>query len=459
MPGLVNAHQHGRGITALQLGFEDDYLEPWMAGKRRRQQIDPYLQTLYAALRMVANGVTSVIHANTVGGGRDYPSEVDAALRAYDESGIRVMFGIGAMDRAELAYPAECQEVILGGLPVQLQAALGDISRPVYCAGPEATVALMARLRERYAHYPRITFAYSPAGPQWVSDALLAALVQDAARHAIPIHMHVLESAAQIDAVNACYPDGLMRRLEQLGALGPLTSLAHAVWLTEDDVAIAARTGCTLVRNPASNLRLHAGIAPLAHYVAAGVNVALGSDNTTLNDDEDLFTEARLARALTRSPAWDGLPALGTKTLWSMMSANGARAMGLGDQIGEIAPGRAADLVALDLQNVRTPYLDPDLDLLSAILGRARGGDIRMTMIGGDIVYRDGQFTHHDMRTLAERCRLDGERSKVAPTALSAAQAETLNDHLRAHYAAQRARNGTVAAASPLSSQTGWVRS
>ncbi len=457
MPGLVNAHQHGRGITALQLGFEDDHLEPWMAGKRRRQQLDPYLQTLHASLGMLANGVTAAIHANTVGGGASYADEVAAQLRAYDDSGLRVLFGVGAMDRAELAYPPAAQAEVLAGLPADLRAALGDVARPVYCGGIDATLDFMGQLRARLAGHERLSLAWSPAGPQWVSDELLGALVADAAAQGTPLHMHVLESASQIDAVAAVWPEGLMRHLEGLGALGPLTSLAHAVWLTEADAAIAARHGVTLVRNPGSNLRLHAGIAPLAQYVAAGVTTALGSDNTALNDDEDLFTEARLARALTRSPAWDGAPALDAPTLWAMMSANGARAMGLGAETGEIAPGRLADLVALDMRRVRTPYLDPDLDLLTALLGRARGADVRLTMVGGDILYRDGRFLHHDLAALEARCRADGARSKAAPAALTAAEAATLNAHLRTHYAALRAqRRGE--GPPPLIASSGWTQ-
>ncbi len=457
MPGLVNAHQHGRGVTALQLGFEDDYLEPWMAFKRRRLQLDPYLQTLYASLMMLANGVTGAIHANTVGGGASYPAEVEAQLRAYADAGLRVMFGIGAMDRAELAYPPDAQDGILAALPDALRTKLGDVTRPVYCAGIDASLAFMDGLRSRFAGHDRIGLAWSPAGPHWVSDDLLGALARDAARHGTPIHMHALESATQADTANAMWPEGLMRHLETLGVLGPLTSFAHAVWLTEDDAAIGARHGVTLVRNPASNLRLHAGIAPLAHYVAAGLRVALGSDNTTLNDDEDLFTEARLARALTRSPAWDAPPALDVPTLWAMMSANGAHAMGHGTQTGEIAPGRLADLVALDLARVRTPYVDPDLDPLAALLGRARGADVRLTMVGGDILYRDGRFPHHDLAALEERCRLDGIRSKALPATLSRAEADSLNAHLRAHYTKLRAQQRHPGRP-PLAAKSGWTQ-
>jgi cytosine/adenosine deaminase-related metal-dependent hydrolase len=456
MPGLVNAHQHGRGVTALQLGFEDDYLEPWMAFKRRRLQLDPYLQTLYASLAMLANGVTGAIHANSVGGGAGYPAEVEAQLRAYADSGLRVMFGVGAMDRAELAYPPAAQAGILAGLPEALRARLGDVARPAYCAGIEASLAFMDALRSRFAGHARIGFAWSPAGPHWVSDELLGALARDAAAHGTPIHMHALESAAQADTANAMWPEGLLRHLEGLGVLGPLTSFAHAVWLTADDAALGARHGVTLVRNPASNLRLHAGIAPLAHYVAAGLRVALGSDNTTLNDDEDLFTEARLARALTRSPAWDAPPALDVPTLWAMMSANGAHAMGRGAQTGEIAPGRLADLVALDLARVRTPYLDPDLDLLAALLGRARGADVRLTMVGGDILFRDGRFPRHDLAALEERCRVDGVRSKALPAMLTRAEADTLNDHLRAHYARLRVEQRQPRRP-PLAARSGWT--
>ena len=268
MPGLVNAHQHGRGVTALQLGFEDDYLEPWMAFKRRRLQLDPYLQTLYASLAMLANGVTGAIHANSVGGGAGYPAEVEAQLRAYADSGLRVMFGVGAMDRAELAYPPAAQAGILAGLPEALRARLGDVARPAYCAGIEASLAFMDALRSRFAGHARIGFAWSPAGPHWVSDELRGALARDAAAHGTPIHMHALESAAQADTANAMWPrpaapSRRARRARPAHLLRPCrlahrrrcrARRAHGV----TSCAIRLERGC-------------AGIAPLAHYVAAGL--------------------------------------------------------------------------------------------------------------------------------------------------------------------------------------------
>lgn len=105
MPGLVNAHQHGRGISQLLLGYADDRLEPWIAQRRARGAPDAGALTRVAALEMLGNGVTCAVHANYSYGSGNYESEVRAALEAYIDVGLRVTFCIGAMDRGELLYP------------------------------------------------------------------------------------------------------------------------------------------------------------------------------------------------------------------------------------------------------------------------------------------------------------------------------------------------------------------
>ena len=99
---------------------------------------------------------------------------------------------------------------------------------------------------------------------------------------------------------------------------------------------------------------------------------------------------------------------------------------------------------------------DPDLGLLAALLGRARGADVRLTMVGGDILFRDGRFPRHDLAALEERCRVDGVRSKALPAMLTRAEADTLNDHLRAHYARLRVEQRQPRRP-PLAARSGWT--
>jgi cytosine/adenosine deaminase-related metal-dependent hydrolase len=155
MPGLVNAHQHGRGISQIQLGYHDNFLELWIASRRGRGVLDPYPITMLAAANMLAHGVTTTIHANYSYGSGDYEAEVRASLQAYDESGIRTTMCIGAMDRGYTVYPPH-EACFLAGLPDELRIWLTRPDRHPYAGDADATIALMERLLAEYADHPRI---------------------------------------------------------------------------------------------------------------------------------------------------------------------------------------------------------------------------------------------------------------------------------------------------------------
>lgn len=393
MPGLVNAHQHGRGLSQIQLGYPDDRLELWINRRRGRGAPDPYPLALLCALEMLRNGVTTALHANMSYGSGDYAGEVRAALRGYDEAGLRVTYCVGAADRGGIAYDRE--EDFLATLPADLRAWIAAPRPPAYAQGAAGTVALMAELRAAFAGHPRVRFAYGPAGPQWVSDGLFKALAEDAERLGLPVHLHALESPAQAAACRRLYPEGVLARLDALGVLGPRTSLAHGVYLTDADMALAAARGVSVVTNPGSNLRLANGAPPLARLRAHGVRLAVGTDNSASHDGEDLLGELRLAGLLARDPRWGGPAGPGAVDLLSMATVNGAVVAGWND-VGRLEPGWRADLVALSLERVRGAWLDPDMPLRDAVAARAVGRDVVLTMVEGRILYRDGAFPHLD---------------------------------------------------------------
>src|SRR6516164_11664842 len=119
MPGLVNAHQHGRGLSQIQLGYHDDFLETWIASRRARGVLDAYAVTRLAAARMLMQGVTCTIHANYSYASGDYEAELRAQLKAYDEAGIRVAMCVGAMDQGFVVYPPH-EACFMVGLPAEL---------------------------------------------------------------------------------------------------------------------------------------------------------------------------------------------------------------------------------------------------------------------------------------------------------------------------------------------------
>ncbi|MGX9963575.1 amidohydrolase family protein [Roseomonas sp. F4] len=436
LPGLVNAHQHGRGLTQLQLGFPDMILEAWQTTKRRRGWLDPAAMVPLAAMQMLASGVTATIHANTTWGaaGRQ-PDDLARTIAAYDAAGLRALVGIGAQDRASLVFPAEEQAGFVAALPSHLRDLVGNPDPPIFANTADEAAALFDRIAATLPGHGRITLAFAPAGPQWVSDGLFTGIAQAArARGGVPVHMHLLESVAQAAAARRLYPEGTLARLEALGVLSPATSLAHAAQLTPDDIAVAARTGTTLVRNPASNLRLGCGTAPLADYLSAGVAVAVGTDCQTMDDDEDLWKELRLAERLATVPSWQAAGPPDAATLFGMATLRGAAAMGLAGQIGTLVPGFAADVIAVDLRRVRGVYADPSVPLLDLLLARADARDVRLTMVDGRVLYRDGRFPHLDSAAITAAAAEAATRARAPWDAEREAAVAELVQGVRAHY-------------------------
>ena len=402
MAGFINAHQHGNGLGEVRFGYPDNFLEVWINNRAGRRPLDAYASTLIAAAHMLENGVTCIIHANTTFGGEDYETELRASLRAYDESGLRASVAIGAADQLALVYPYTEESRFLKRLPSEFATEYTSKRRFSYAGDAADTIGLMDRLLVDFKGHPRIQFCYGPAGPQWVSDGLFRSLVKDAERRDLGLHMHCLESPAQAAVCKRLYPEGTLRHLAKLGALTSKTVLAHGVFLAEDDILVAAKSDVTIVRNPGSNLRLRCGIAPLAHYLQEGVRVAIGTDNGAIAQDEDILKELRLAASLARSPHWSGPEPPLTKDLLDILTLNGATAAQFAQDVGQLKVGMRADLVAVNLKRAFWPGPQPDKDPIEALLNRAEGRDVVLTMVNGHILYKDGALTKLDRDRLAE---------------------------------------------------------
>jgi cytosine/adenosine deaminase-related metal-dependent hydrolase len=433
MPGLVNAHQHGRGLSQVQLGYHDDFLEAWIASRRGRGVLDAYAVTRLAAARMLTQGITAAIHANYSYGSGNYEAELRAQLRAYDEVGLRVTMCVGALDRGAVVYPPD-EPCFMAGLPPDLRYWLSQSGTQAYAGGADATIALMQRLQTDFGGHPGIRLCYGPAGPQWVSDELMGALARDAERHGLGLHLHALESPAQRAAAARLFPSGVFAHLRKLGALNERTVIAHAVWVNEADIKELASAGASVVRNPGCNLRLRNGIAPLARYLASGVRVAIGTDNAALDDNEDLLSELRLAACLGREPDWSGRAPPSTDQLLAMATVNGAVAAQLAPDIGTLDVGNRADLVAIALERTRSPYLDCDMPLPDALLARAQGADVRLTMVDGRVRYKDGSLIGLDLEEIEQEAARAASKARRPARSLDHEHAIALHKHLCGHY-------------------------
>jgi len=432
LPGFVNAHHHSHGFSRIQNAHSDDLLESWILGFAGLRSGATFEGTLLSAAEQLRSGVTSIVDVHSGGGSAaDYERSVDDGLRAYEQVGVRVAFATGTSTQSRLVHGQGEDQLFIEQLPGDLrEAARSLLPGAGRVTGTEFLDIVEARVR-KYQSHPLIDVWFAPPGPQWVSDELMCQIAERAQRLDTNVQTHCNESFYEKRHGDLFYGRPTVEHLEHLGVLSDRFSIAHGVWLTESEIAALARTGAAVSHNPSSNLRLRAGIAPLNDMLASGATVALGMDGTTINEDEDMFNELRLALRLNRVPHY-GATVPGVEQVFKMATSGGAQLMRKSTQIGRLEVGYKADLMVLDLEHIVYPWVAPEVDPLELIALRAKKGDIQSVMVNGEIVMRDGVATCFDegaaARALAEH--LDAQRLPKETADVVAA----ITPHLEAWY-------------------------
>lgn len=428
IPGLVNGHHHGSGVTATQLGRVDDALEIWKLGAWGSRRVDPYLNTLYACVRQIASGVTTTLHFNGTEQPEQFEAEALDRLRAYNEAGLRVAFALEARDRHTFVYGDD--EAFLRTLPAPLEQQLRSLGLHRY-QKPEAYLASVERLHRQFATHPRIRIFLAPYAPQWCTDELLQAMVALARRLGTGMQLHCLETPYQQAFGPRVYGEPVIAHLHRLGLLGPGVSLAHGVWLTPGDLPVLRESGAAIIHNPSSNLRLKSGLAPVLGLLEAGVTVGLGTDGVGLNDDDDLLQDLRLCLNLHREPGLTGR-VLSPHQALALATVHSARALGV--EHGLLAPGRAADLVLLDLDAVRGVGPEGAVDPVTLLVARGTRAHVSTVVIGGRVVLREGRCLTVDAAALEERIREQLRRPLPPRGRELRAVVEALDPHVRKFF-------------------------
>jgi len=375
IPGLVNAHTHAP-MTLLR-GLADDlplmtWLQEhiWPAEMRWVSEAFVHDGTCLAMAEMLRGGVTCFNDMYF------FPDATAAAVRAC---GMRACIGLIVVEFPS-PWAETAEDYIQKGL------------------------ALHAELGAE----PLLHRAFAPHAPYTVGDAALRRVGVLAGEHALPVHIHVHESAVEIAQSleqHGCRP---LARLEQLGLLSPRLIAVHMTQLEDAEIERLAATGAKVVHCPESNLKLASGFCPVAKLAAAGVPVALGTDGAASNNDLDLFGEMRIAALLGKALA--GNPAvLPAATALRMATLDGARALGLDDIIGSLAIGKWADLAAVDLGTPETePVYNPVSQLVYAT-GRQQVTDV---WVAGRQLLRQRTLTTLELDNLVDRARQ--WRAKIA---------------------------------------------
>lgn len=435
LPGLINAHHHGRGLTPLQLGVADDFLESWLVGSFALPPVPRYLDTLYCNLRLLEGGVTTVVHSHSAFNVAGMEEEVEAMLQAYRETGLRVVFALRARDRQHFVYQED--QLFLQGLPGGLREELGQ-RLAASALSSEAYFTLFRTLLRRHdrGRQGKVRLFFGPLAPQWCTEELLREMVRRAEEYDVGIHTHLLETVYQKQWAWRSYGKSLVAHLEEIGFLRPRVSLAHCVWLTREDIARLAVAGASVCHNPSSNLRLKSGIAPVNALLARGVNVGLGIDSHALNDDDDFLQEMRLCRNLHRPPGLE-TPELSVGQVLHLATLGAAKAALWEGSLGSLEPGKRADAVLVNLDRILAPYLSPAIGLWETFLHRGKRSDVDTVIINGEVVVRQGRAEGFDREKIAAELGQALEQGAAAPSlARQRRLAEELRQHVRAFYQA-----------------------
>lgn len=410
MPGLVNAHYHG-GWGSLQLGIVDSPLETWLSSSRLVKslaQMDSYDSTLFGCLKQMESGVTSALDHNygfdPIDFGQ-YEENCETVVRAYEDSGMRVAFAPVIANQNNLLYSKE--EQFVSELPKETR----EIFEP-YRRLPEDDSTRRKLYFKNFAELfkkhkapeERVKFLLGASGVQWCSDDLLQELKKEAQRFATGIHIHLLETKYQRVYGFKTYGKSMIQHLSEMAFLGPEVACAHCVWLTKEDIDLFAQSRATAVHNPSSNLRLSSGISPVSSMIERGVNVALGLDGLTLNDDDDIFQEMRLCSLLQHVPGIDSHELTANQVL-DMATIGGAKAVGFENKIGAIQKGLKADLILVNLKRAFTPFMNSTVPTTDVILYLLRGRDVDTAIIDGKIVMQDKKFMKVNKRELIKKMR------------------------------------------------------
>ncbi|MFQ5974686.1 MAG: amidohydrolase family protein, partial [Alphaproteobacteria bacterium] len=392
------------------------------------------LDALLTAARLLRSGVTCVVDVHGGGGeAEDYESRLAQALAAYEQAGIRVALAAGFTERSHLVAGEGEDQRFLARLPPAVRR-LAERELPDATAmGEDEYFGVMESLWQRYRDHPRIDLWFGPPGAQWVSDTFMERIAEQAERYDTGIQTHLTESIHEKIDGERSYGKPTLLHLRDLGVLSPRFSVAHGVWLTEAEIDVLAETGAAVSHNPSSNLRLRAGIAPLNAFLARGATVALGMDGMGLNDDDDMFTEMRLALRLNRTPLLNA-PAPRPADVLHMATGGGARLIRKADRLGKLAPGYAADLVLIDLDRITWPWIAPEADPRELLMMRAQVRDVDTVLIDGEVVLGGGNPTRFDAE---EAGRELGRILTAHPYPARAAEmVERLLPHVESHYAA-----------------------
>ena len=342
IPGLVNAHTHNP-MTLLRGVADDLPLKVWL-----QQHIWP-IEAAVIGPDFVADGITLAI-AEMLRGGTTCVNEnyffPDVQAATYKRHGFRARVGLPVID-----FPT------------------------AWAASDDEYFDKADEVHDQWRDDALIATAFAPHAPYTVNDANFERVRMLADQLDIPVHLHLHETAQEVEQSLEKHGQRPIARLDRLGLVNERLIAIHMTQLTEAEIHLCAERGVSVVHCPESNLKLASGFCPACALERAGVTLAVGTDGCASNNDLDMFSETRTAALLAKAVARDAA-ALDAFSALRAATLGGAKAIGFDDRVGSIEPGKEADLVCVDLSALETQPLHHVVSQLIYATGRQQVSDV-----------------------------------------------------------------------------------
>ena len=358
MPGFINAHTHVAMSYFRNYGNDND-LMTWLndyifpAEEKLNEDI-VYNASLLSFAEMIRTGTTSF-----------------ADMYFFEDVTIR------ALNKAKLR---------------------GQIARGLTCPDPEnSRIKENIDLHKKYNGLnKKIEIALGPHAVYTTDKEYLRTIAQKSKQFNIPVHIHLSETEYENEQCFKKYEQSPTQVFNECGIFENRTIAAHAVHLSDDDIAILKEKNVSIVHNPSSNLKLSSGICDVSRLMDSGINVCLGTDSASSNNKQSMLKEVEITSLISKLKSADNLKAF---DVLKMATINGAKALAIDDKVGTIESGKKADIIMIDIDNINHI---PNNDLIASICYSTYESDISYVIIDGDIVYENGNYRYLNIEYIKE---------------------------------------------------------